>query len=61
MKDLAKENLRLSYENRLLKNKLARIQREYLELAGFAQEREAVNSDKTRERVDQALPPAIDS
>ena len=61
MKDLAKENLRLSYENRLLKNKLARIQREYLELAGFAQEREAVGSGETRERVDQTLPPAIDS
>ena len=33
MKDLAKECLRLSYENRLLKNKIKRQEREYLELA----------------------------
>ena len=44
MKDLAKENFRLSIENRQLKKKLAKLEREYLELARFAQEREAMRS-----------------
>ena len=42
MKDLAKENFRLSIENRQLKKKIAKLEREYLELARFAQEREAL-------------------
>jgi regulator of replication initiation timing len=46
MKDLAKENLRLSIENRQLKKKIAKLEREYLELARFAQEREAVRDAK---------------
>ncbi len=46
MKDLAKENFRLSIENRQLKKKLAKLEREYLELARFAQEREAVRDAK---------------
>lgn len=51
MKDLAKENLRLSIENRQLnrqlKKKIAKLEREYLELARFAQEREAVRDGTT--------------
>ena len=61
MKDLAKENFRLSIENRQLKKKLAKLEREYLELARFAQEREAVSNGTTGWRVDQALPPADES
>lgn len=53
MKDLAKENLRLSIENRQLKKKLAKLEREYLELA----RREAVRGGATGGRMDQALPP----
>lgn len=51
MKDLAKENFRLSIENRQLKKKLAKLEREYLELARFAQEREAVR-DGTAQKKD---------
>ncbi|HHW90961.1 MAG TPA: hypothetical protein GX745_08685 [Clostridiales bacterium] len=43
MKDLAKENFRLSIENRQLKKKLERVFREYQELARFCQEREVVS------------------
>lgn len=57
MKDLAKENFRLSIENRQLKKKIAKLEREYLELARFAQEREAVRDGTTGGRMDQALPP----
>ena len=47
MKDLAKENFRLSIENRQLKKKIAKLEREYLELARFCQEREAVRDGTT--------------
>ena len=47
MKDLIKENYRLSIENRLLKKKYLRLVREYLELARFAQER----NEKTKTEV----------
>jgi len=40
MKDLEKENFRLSYENRLLKKKIKKLEIEYYELARFAQKRE---------------------
>ncbi len=43
MKDLAKENFRLSIENRQLKKKLERVIMEYQELARFCQEREVVS------------------
>jgi len=52
MKDLAKENLRLSIENRQLKKKIAKLEREYLELARFAQEREAVREVQRNVRED---------
>ena len=42
MKDLAKENFRLSIENQQLKKRLAQAIREYQELARFCQEREAL-------------------
>ena len=45
MKDLAKENLRLSIVNRQLKKKYSKLEREYLELARFAQERGAKNNE----------------
>ena len=50
MKDLAKENFRLSIENRQLKKKLAKLEREYLELARFAQEREAVRDGAAQKK-----------
>ena len=43
MKDLAKENFRLSIENRQLKKKLELVIREYQELARVCQEREVVS------------------
>lgn len=46
MKDLAKENYRLLIENRHLKKKIAKLEREYLELARFAQGREAARDAK---------------
>jgi len=52
MKDLAKENFRLSIENRQLKKKIAKLEREYLELARFAQEREAVREVQRNVRED---------
>ena len=48
MKDLAKENFRLSIENRQLKKKLAKLEQEYLELARFCQEREVVRDGTSR-------------
>ena len=50
MKDLAKENLRLSIENRQLKKKLLKLEREYLELARFAQEREVMRSGTVQKK-----------
>lgn len=39
--NLNKENLRLTLENQQLKKKIAKMEREYLELARFCQERRA--------------------
>ena len=46
MKDLAKENFRLSIENRQLKKRIKKLEMEYLELARFAQQREAVRDGR---------------
>ena len=47
MKDLIKENYRLSAENRQLKKKYSKLVKEYLDLARFAQERD----EKTKTEV----------